>query len=125
MEHSLTRNFKWEEFDCHDGTPVPREYWGNVKMLALNLEALRRLVGKPIEITSGYRTRSHNKEVGGAKDSQHLTASAADIKIKGLEPKKVAKLIEDLIEEGVITEGGIGIYPTWVHYDIRGSKARW
>lgn len=125
MSHLLTTNFKWEEFDCKDGTKVPQIYWGNVQLLAGNLEVLRRMVNRPIKIISGYRSVSHNKAIGGAKSSQHLTASAADIKIEGLTPKMVANMIERLIADGKMTQGGLGIYPTWVHYDIRGSKARW
>jgi hypothetical protein len=34
-------------------------------------------------------------------------------------------IIENLIAQGKIIEGGVGIYPTFVHYDIRGTKARW
>ena len=125
MEHLLTAHFKWEEFDCKDGNKVPQAYWGNLQLLATNLEALRRAVNKPIQIISGYRSPAHNKAVGGAKSSQHLTASAADLKIEGLTPKQVANMIEALIASGRMTQGGLGVYPTWVHYDIRGHKARW
>lgn len=125
MSHKLTAHFDWEEFDCKDGTPVPKEYWGNVQLLATNLEALRRVLGLPIQIVSGFRTKTHNKAVGGAPSSQHLTASAADIKIEGIPPKQVAAIIEELILEKRMGQGGIGVYPTWVHYDIRGTHARW
>jgi uncharacterized protein YcbK (DUF882 family) len=74
---------------------------------------------------SGYRTTSHNKKVGGAPKSQHLTASAADISVKSMTPKQLANSIEELIAKGKMKQGGIGIYPTFVHYDIRGTKARW
>lgn len=33
----LTRNFSLQEFDCKDGTPVPTEFYPNVKILADNL----------------------------------------------------------------------------------------
>ncbi len=125
MSHKLTEHFTWEEFDCHDGEKVPNIYWGNVKALAINLEALRREVNSTITITSGYRSKSHNKAINGAPSSQHLTASAADIKVKGMSPKQVAEVIEKLIEGKRMSQGGIGIYPSWVHYDIRGTKARW
>ncbi|WP_448826708.1 D-Ala-D-Ala carboxypeptidase family metallohydrolase [Capnocytophaga bilenii] len=60
----------------------------NVKALAQQLEVLRAALGnKPIIITSGYRTPAHNKKVGGADNSQHLTASAADIVVKGVPPR--------------------------------------
>lgn len=122
----LTANFNSAEFDCKDGTPVPVLFMGNVKELAENLQILRDHIGEPVLITgSGYRTPSHNKKVGGAKESQHLTASGADINAKSYTPKKLAKVIEQLIVDGKMKQGGIGVYPGFVHYDIRGTKARW
>lgn len=63
--------------------------------------------------------------MGGAPKSQHLTASAADISAKGYSPVHLANVIDELITKGKMKQGGIGIYPTFVHYDIRGTKARW
>lgn len=122
----LTQNFNSAEFDCKDGTPVPVPFLGNVKELAENLQVLRDYIGEPVMITgSGYRTPSHNKKVGGAPQSKHLTASGADINAKNYLPKQLAKVIDKLIAEGKMKQGGIGIYPGFVHYDIRGTKARW
>lgn len=122
----LTKNFSLKEFDCKDGTPVPSEFIDNCKELAENLQALRDYLNVPVTITgSGYRTPSHNKKVGGAKNSQHLVAKAADINAKGYTPIKLAAVIEKLIKEGKMKQGGIGIYKGFVHYDIRGTKARW
>ena len=42
-----------------------------------------------------------------------------------LTPTEIAKAIERLILEGKMKQGGIGIYPNYVHYDTRGTKARW
>ena len=122
----LTKNFNREEFDCKDGTVIPDEYLGNVTELAMNLQVLRDHIGEPVMITgSGYRTPSHNKKVGGAKRSQHLTASGADINAKNYSPQELADVIFELIEKGDMKEGGVGIYKGFVHYDIRGTKARW
>ena len=121
----LTPNFHLSEFACRDGSPVPRKYYGNVMKLARCLQALRDLIEVPIHINSGYRTVSHNTKVGGARNSQHLTASAADIVVVGMTPANVAALIQSLINTDEMSEGGIGIYNTFVHYDIRGTKARW
>ena len=122
----LTQNFSLQEFNCKDGTPVPQKYMANATEVAQNLEILRSFLDKPILISgSGYRTKSHNKKVGGAPKSQHLTASAADISITGLQPMQIAEAIETLIEQGKMKQGGLGVYPTFVHYDIRGTKARW
>ncbi|WP_336834407.1 YcbK family protein [Sphingobacterium siyangense] len=122
----LTKNFKLEEFDCKDGTPVPKQYYGNVTKLAKNLQVLRDYLGVPVTVTgSGYRTPSHNKAVGGVPNSKHLTAEAGDINAKGYTPSQLAAVIEKLIKEGKMVQGGLGIYPGFLHYDIRGTKARW
>ena len=122
----LTKNFNLSEFDCKDGTKVPEKYLLNVKEVADNLQVLRDYLEVSVSVTgSGYRTPAHNKKVGGAKFSQHLTASGADINAKGYEPKQLAEVIELLILKGKMKQGGLGIYPNFVHYDIRGTKARW
>lgn len=122
----LTPNFKLSEFDCKDGTKVPEQYISNAQKVAKNLQVLRDHLKVPVSITgSGYRTPSWNKKQGGAPKSQHLTCSAADINAKGYTPKKLAAEIEKLIASGKMQQGGLGIYKTFVHYDIRGTKARW
>jgi len=122
----LTKNFSRQEFDCKDGTIVPEKYIKNVQEVANNLQALRDYLEVPVSITgSGYRSPKHNKKVGGAKFSQHLTASGADINAEGYEPEQLAEVIELLILKGKMKQGGIGVYPNFVHYDIRGTKARW
>lgn len=121
----LTDNFNINEFACRDGTPVPDELECNVIVLAHNLQILREYLGEPIRLNSGYRTPEYNKRIGGAKNSQHVKAKAADITVKSKTPRQLAAIIEKLISERKMKQGGIGIYPGFVHYDIRGTKARW
>ena len=122
----MTPHFKRQEFDCSDGTIVPTEYMDNLQTLCNNLEVLRDYLNSPVSITgSGYRTETHNKKVGGAKNSQHIYAKAADINAKGYTPKELYEAIETLIGLGRMKQGGLGLYNTFVHYDIRGTKARW
>jgi uncharacterized protein YcbK (DUF882 family) len=121
----LTNNFTLQEFNSKCGKDIPNNVLPNILQLAKNLQVLRDAVGKSITITSGYRSPQHNKKIGGAKDSQHVKGMAADIKVTGMTPKEVALIIEGLIESGKMKQGGIGIYTSWVHYDIRGTKARW
>lgn len=121
----LTENFNLTEFACKDGTQVPEKYLCNVKELAWNLQVLRNYLGEPVKLNSGYRTPSYNKKVGGKSASKHLLAQAADITVKSKTPKQLAFIIEKLISEKKMKQGGLGLYPGFVHYDIRGTKARW
>jgi uncharacterized protein YcbK (DUF882 family) len=121
----LTANFDLAEFNCRDGRVVPEKYMKNVKELANNLQVLRDAVGEPIHINSCYRPPDYNKKVGGKPASQHLTASAADITTKSYSPVKLAAIIEKLISQGKLKFGGLGIYPGFVHVDIRKKRARW
>ena len=121
----LTKNFSLKEFRCKDGTDVPDEYMDNVQELADNLQVLRDHLGKSIRVISGYRSPKYNRKIDGARRSQHLTASGADIKITGLLPVEIKVIILDLIREGKMKEGGIGVYKGFLHYDIRGKQVRW
>lgn len=86
------------------------------------LEKLRAAAGGvPVRITSGFRCRAHNRKVGGAAASQHLSGRAADCFIKGLTGRKMALLFMDI--HGV---SGIGIGPSYCHVDVRmASKRIW
>ena len=121
----LTKNFWLSEFACKDGSEVPMDLIENVKILAEQLQVLRDFFDLPITINSSYRTKAHNKKVGGSKNSQHLLAKAADIVIQGISPSKTQKAIQNLITDGKMKEGGLGYYNTFTHYDIRNTKARW
>jgi hypothetical protein len=128
----LTKNFKYSDFRCKDGTPVPEKYKGRIKELALNLQVLRDTIDKPITIISGYRTKSYNDklrikegEAPGRYTSQHIHARAADIVVPGMTSTEVLEKIKELIDTNAMDEGGVGVYSSFTHYDIRGVKARW
>jgi uncharacterized protein YcbK (DUF882 family) len=123
----LTENFALHEFACNDkkNTPVPCELLPNVTRLADQLQVLRDHLGISIHVNSGYRTKAYNTSVGGSPKSQHLEAKAADITTTKHTPKQLAAIVKKLIREGKMLQGGVGIYPSFVHYDIRGTEARW
>ena len=121
----LTPHFNKKEFASRDGAGMPEPVWANIKILASQLEVLRAHLVKPINVTSGYRSEAHNNRIGGKKNSQHTLGKASDLQVKGLKPKTVYKAIEKLIEQGKMLQGGLGLYDTFVHYDIRGTEARW
>ena len=123
----ITDNFHIDEFACKDGTPYPKEWVDSrLRPLCAALEVIREcLNGKSITINSGYRTPDYNKSVGGASKSQHLYGKACDIRVKGLSARKVALAVRQLINDGKIPSGGVGEYSSFVHYDQRGTNARW
>tara|TARA_R110000803_G_scaffold123551_3_gene191461 strand:+ start:1158 stop:1484 length:327 start_codon:yes stop_codon:yes gene_type:complete len=96
----------------------------NVAELAENLQVLRDIVGR-LDLTNAYRCKEHNADVGGSSDSQHLKGKAADIKSKTITPTKMAIIVDDLMKIEKFKLGGIGIYNTFTHLDIRGYRARW
>ena len=113
----VSTNFKVGEFACADGSdPV----FISPELVSV-LQNIRTHFGKPVTITSAYRTPAHNKKVGGVSDSQHLYGAAADIKVKGVSPERVAQYAEKLLTG----KGGIGVYDSFVHIDVRPTKARW
>jgi uncharacterized protein YcbK (DUF882 family) len=124
---ATTAHFAMEEFRCRDGTEVPERFRGNIQRLMENLEVLRSELGNsPIAITSGYRTCSYNCTLrGAARSSRHLCGQAADIRVQGYTPSEVHAAVERLIAAGRMVEGGLGLYRTFVHYDVRGTRQRW
>ena len=115
-DKKLSTNFRVREFACNDGTdPI----FIDSDLVAI-LQKIRTHFGKPVTITSAYRTPPHNSREGGTTYSQHLYGKAADIKISGVTPKKVADYAETLLDNG-----GIGIYNTFTHIDVRSVKSRW
>jgi len=120
----LTKNFSLEEFECKCGCKMPAFVKENVKELAENLQVLRDVVGR-IDLTNAYRCKEHNADVGGSTNSQHIKGKAADIKSNTLSPSEIASIVEDLMKNEKFKTGGIGIYNTFTHVDIRGVRARW
>ena len=113
---NVGRHFKVKEFACRDGSqPVFIDTF-----LVAILDILRDRIGKPVIITSGYRTPEWNKKCDGAKYSYHMRGMAADIKVGSMTPKELAKKLNEIIPN----ECGIIVYESWVHVDTRPNKYR-
>jgi len=84
------------------------------------LQPLRDKLGVPVRVSSGFRCRALNshKEVGGAANSQHLRAEAADIHAKGYTPQQ---LFDFIIKSGIVYDQLIQEFDEWVHI----SFSRW
>lgn len=117
-EKKLSEHFRVREFACHDGSDKILISDETVRIL----EAIRTYFGQPVTITSGYRTAAYNAspKVGGAKNSQHVKGTAADIKVKGVPSWAVAGFLE-----ANFRSCSIGYYSSWVHVDTRGYRALW
>lgn len=113
----LSDNFTVREFACQDGSD---KVLIDTDLVAI-LQKIRDHFGKPITINSAYRTASHNRKVGGVSNSQHVKGTAADIVVSGIAPVEVAKYAEYIMPN----KGGIGVYPGFVHVDVRTSRSRW
>ena len=123
---NLTKNFDLSEYQCRCGCDMPNEVYLNIVKLANQLQVLRDKIGKPVKLTNAYRCKEHNDTIAGSsRNSQHILGKAADIKVKGMTPKEVFDVVESLINEGEVLQGGLSDYNTFTHYDFRGKKARW
>lgn len=108
----LTTNFNLQEF-CDSRTGEVKIYMPLVE----KLQAIRTVVGWPIKVTSGYRTKETNEKVDGAHpNSAHLYGMAVDVVVKFGDHRAVANLARRLhIPEIIIYEAGEGSVTGHVH----------
>lgn len=113
----LSANFHVREFASKDGADT---ILIDTKLVDY-LQQIRNKFGKPVIINSGYRSKAHNKAVGGASNSYHTKGMAADIIIDGISSKRVAQYAE------AIAIQGIGWYEAqkFCHIDTRTGKYFW
>ena len=100
----LSTNFKSTEFDCH-GNGCCTQTQIDDKLIEY-VQKIRDHFGKSVNVSSGYRCATHNKNIGGATGSRHSKGQAADIYISGVAPAEIAKYAESI---GIL---GIGLYET-------------
>ncbi|NER16330.1 D-Ala-D-Ala carboxypeptidase family metallohydrolase [Spongiivirga citrea] len=108
--------FKQEEFDSPDkpgsGAKMKPHF---LKMLI----AAREQAKIPFIITSGYRTRAHNKRVGGVNGSSHTKGVAVDLRCKDSKTRSI--IINAAIAVGFTR---IGISDRFIHIDADDQKVQ-
>ena len=92
-----------------------------VPRLVNTLRYIEKHYGKPVTVTSGYRSAKGNRRAGGAKGSKHMSCEAADFQVEGVSKWELAKLLRSLPGRG-----GVGTYchTASVHYDV-GAERDW
>lgn len=95
-----------------DNTPNDRQITNLARLCENILEPLRTTVGKPINISSGFRNPTVNSLVGGSSSSQHMKGEAADFTIEGFTVQELFDLIRisTLPYDQLIQE-----FDAWVH----------
>ena len=111
--------------------PTP-EHLENFKKLAENIfEPIRKHFGKPIHISSGYRSAELNKAIGGSSSSQHCSGEAIDIDMDGSKDGVTNVMVFNWIKQNLnfdqlIWEFGDGSSPDWVHvsFSAKGTQRK-
>ena len=129
----ISPHFRFKEF-CYVRDPWPVDRYDRLFRLCAILEAARRRIDCPLEVTSGYRGPARNAQTpGAARNSQHMYARAIDF--RALTPKDIpgqnerteaahVYLADNADAFGI---GALGWYPVGptrrqarIHVDIRG-----
>jgi uncharacterized protein YcbK (DUF882 family) len=121
----LSDNFSLEELTHSDlairkgiNNDPSTDIISNLGRLAQLLEQVRKMVGRPITVSSGYRCPELNKAVGGQPNSQHMQGCAADIRAMNMTPDQLVKAIinTDIQFDQLIRE-----FDSWVHISVTNS----
>jgi len=117
---NLTEHFTLEELTAtshreFDNTPNADEM-ANLQRLAEFLEQVKKaLGGKPVMINSGFRSKAVNDSVGSKDTSQHRIGCAADIRVPGMTPDAVVRL---LIDSKLPYDQLIREFDAWTHISV-------
>jgi len=124
----LTENFSLEEMISSeiaarkglDNTPNATEIANLVRTAGL-LEQVRKVLGKPIIINSGFRSKAVNDAVGSKDTSQHRIGCAADIRVPGMTPREV---VDAIIKADIPYDQVIREFDSWTHISVPDSPSR-
>lgn len=111
-----------------DNTPTPAVLQALTSLVDNILDPLRRAYGRPILVTSGYRSPELNRAVKGAVGSQHMQGRAADITAGSrAENLRLFRLIRELrlpFDQLIFEKGDRSEGPDWVHVSYDPERNR-
>jgi len=83
------------------------------------LQALRTRLGKPLVLTSAYRSPEHNRYVGGTKASKHMEGIAFDVRMDNHDPHEFEAAAR------AVGFTGFGYYPRsgFMHIDTGPARS--
>ncbi len=87
----LSKNFKIREFRSRQSEVVLYS-----QRLVNVLQAVRDHYGNPLSLSNAHRTLSHNSDVGGSIDSDHIYGKAADIYMWGVDAEELKKVVSKI-----------------------------
>lgn len=73
--------------------PTPEDALALVALVANVLDPLREFLGRPLELTSAYRSPELNARIGGSRTSQHMKGEAVDAKTRGMDAAALARAV--------------------------------
>lgn len=121
----LTKNISRHELACQcDKCNCHTADWEVIEIVQEACDHFAKELGLAkvvLGISSAHRCAKHNKDVGGADDSQHLYGTALDIRINGVSPASIYQYLDSKYPDRL----GLGLYNSFVHVDTREGKARW
>lgn len=127
---SYSEFFKSDAAEKHKVSNIPddaqlSQVLGNIKALVLNvLDPLRAMIGRPIIITSGYRSKRVNELVGGSIFSQHMSGKAADIHVQGYTPEQMEMVYRTIQMYYNFDQLILYPYKNIIHISWNGDKNR-
>lgn len=118
-DYQLSDHLTLGELACDDGSDIVLVHPDLPIAFEHLRESLSEMLGRdvPLFVNSGYRTLSHNAEIGGAKKSYHPYGMAVDLRSDIATPEQIAQRAQPFF-------GGIGLYGSFCHCDV-GPERSW
>ena len=127
----LTPHFSWDEMTTtshSDLRDVNREEAKNyacaIYLTACMMETVRAIIGRPIRVTSGFRSQPLNSRVKGSIKSQHCKGEACDWQPIGGSLEEAFEKLTKEVREKRLNVGQLLLERGWIHISLGHPTAR-